>query len=200
MPEDIAGEALLFRNNHVVSSSIVRDIEYVVYVDPKAYSRLDSHEDKLAIGRVVSKLNRVLEDHRFGMFGPGRWGSNDINLGVRVGYQDINRTRFLAEIAFEENGFTPEVSLGTHFFSDLVEAGIIPIALYPDQAENVFREQFLLEMPNSLSTLVSQYAAYDSVVRVVHVPTCTAGRYLQVFQDAQRQKGMGFFEAPAKTS
>jgi hypothetical protein len=198
MPEDIAGEALLFRNNHVVSSSIVRDIEYVVYVDPKAYSRMDSHEEKLAIGRVVSKLNRVLEESRFGIFGPGRWGSNDINLGVRVGYQDINRTRILAEIAFEENGFTPEVSLGTHFFSDLVEAGIVPIALYPDQEGNVFREQFLLEMPNSLCTLVSEYAAYESVVRVVHVPACTAGRYLQVFQDAQQQKGMGFFEAPAK--
>jgi hypothetical protein len=197
--DDVAGEALLFRNIHVVSSSIVRDIEYVVYVDPKAYNRLDSHEEKLAIGRVVSKLNRVLEESRFGMFGPGRWGSNDINLGVRVGYQDINRTRILAEIAFEENGFTPEVSLGTHFFSDLVEAGIVPIALYPDQPDNVFRENFFLEMPNSLSSLVSEYATYDSVVRVIHLPSCTAGRYLQVFQDAQRQKGLGFLEAPVKT-
>jgi hypothetical protein len=198
--DDVAGEALLFSNNHVVSSSIVRDIEYVVYVDPKAYNRLDSLEDKLAIGRVVSKLNRVLEENRFGMFGPGRWGSNDINLGVRVGYQDINRTRILAEIAFEENGFTPEVSLGTHFFSDLVEAGIVPIALYPDQPDNVFRENFFLEMPNSLSSLVSEYAVYDSVVRVVHLPSCTAGRYLQVFQDAQRQRGLGFLEAPVKTT
>jgi hypothetical protein len=197
--DDVAGEALLFRNNHVVSSSIVRDIEYAIYVDPKAYNRLDSGEEKLAIGRVVSKLNRALEESRFGMFGPGRWGSNDINLGVRVGYQDINRTRFLAEIAFEENGFTPEVSLGTHFFSDLVEAGIVPIALYPDQPDNLFRENFFLEMPNSLSSLASEYAAYDSVVRVVHLPSCTAGRYLQVYQDAQRQKGMGFLEAPAKT-
>lgn len=197
--DDVAGEALLFRNNHVVSSSIVRDIEYVVYVDPKAYNRLDSREDKMAIGRVVSKLNRVLGESRFGMFGPGRWGSNDINLGVRVGYQDINRTRILAEIAFEENGFTPEVSLGTHFFSDLVEAGIVPIALYPDQPDNVFRENFFLETPNSLSSLVSEYAAYDSVVRVVHLPSCTEGRYLQVFQDAQRQKGLGFLETPAKT-
>ena len=197
--DDVARESVLFRNNHVVSSSIVRDIEYVVYVDPKAYNRLDSQKDKLDIGRVVSKLNRVLGESRFGMFGPGRWGSNDINLGVRVGYQDINRTLILAEIAFEENGFTPEVSLGTHFFSDLVEARIVPIALYPDQPDNFFSESFFLEMPNSLSSLVPEYAAYDLVVRVVHLPSCTAGRYLQVFQDAQRQKGLGFLEAPVKT-
>ena len=195
--EDVSEEAVLFRNNHVVSSSIVRDIEYVVYVDPKAYSRLDSYEDKLTIGRVVNRLNRVLENSRFGMFGPGRWGSNDINLGVRVGYQDINRTLILAEIAFEENGFTPEVSLGTHFFSDLVEARIAPIALYPDQPGNVFRESFLLEMPNSLAALVPEYAAYAPVVRVIHLPEHTGGRYLQVSQDAQRQKGIGFLEEKA---
>jgi hypothetical protein len=167
-------------------------------VDPKAYNRLDSYEDKLTIGRVVNRLNRVLENKRFGMFGPGRWGSNDINLGVRVGYQDINRTLILAEIAFEENGFTPEVSLGTHFFSDLVEARIAPIALYPDQPGNVFRESFLLEMPNSLAALVPEYAAYTSVVRVIHLPEHTGGLYLQVSQDARQQKGLGFLETPAK--
>jgi hypothetical protein len=198
--EDVPEEAVLFKNNHVVSSSIVRDIEYVVYVDPKAYSRLPSYEDKLAVGRVVNRLNRVLENSRFGMFGPGRWGSNDINLGVRVGYQDINRTLILAEIAFEENGFTPEVSLGTHFFSDLVEARIAPIALYPDQPGNVFRESFLLEMPNSLAALVPEYAAYASVVRVIHLPEWTKGRYLHVSQDAQRQKGIGFLEEPTRES
>ncbi len=200
LKEDVPEEAVLFKNNHVVSSSIVRDIEYVVYVDPKAYSRLASYEDKLAIGRTVNRLNRVLENSRFGMFGPGRWGSNDINLGVRVGYQDINRTRILAEIAFEQDGFTPEVSLGTHFFSDLVEAGIVPIALYPDQEGNVFRESFLLEMPNSLAALVPEYAAYAPVVRVIHLPACAGGRYLQVSQNARQQKGMGFLEEPTKAS
>jgi hypothetical protein len=192
--EDVSEEALLFRNNHVVSSSIVRDIEYVIYVDPKAYNRLTSQEDKLAIGRAVSRLNRVLENSRFGMFGPGRWGSNDINLGVRVGYQDINRSLILAEIAFEEDGFTPEVSLGTHFFSDLVEARIAPIALYPDQPGNLFREDFLLSLPNCLAALAPDHAACAEVVRVIHLPEHTKGRYLQVFQDARQQKGIGFLE------
>ena len=48
--------------------------------------------------------------------------------------------------------------------------GSSPIALYPDQPGNVFRENFLLEMPNSLAALVPEYAAYASVVRVVHLP------------------------------
>ncbi len=196
--EDVPPESVLFRNNRVVTSSIVRDIEYLVYVDPKAYGRLSSYEDKMAVGRVVSRLNRVLEDKRFGMFGPGRWGSNDINLGVRVGYQDINHTLILAEIAFEQDGFTPEVSLGTHFFSDLVEARVVPIALYPDQPDNLLRESCFTDMPNSLASLAPEHAAYAPVVKVIHLPERLEGRCLQVYQDAQHQRGIGYFEEPGR--
>jgi hypothetical protein len=52
-------------------------------------------------------------------------------------------------------------------------------------------------MPNSLAALVPEYAAYASVVRVIHLPEHTGGRYLQVFQDARQQKGIGFLEEKA---
>lgn len=192
LPENIADAAILFTNSRIVSSSIIKNIEYLVYVDPKAYSQLATYEEKLAVGRVVSKLNRLLENKRYGLFGPGRWGSNDINLGVRVGYEDINRTLVLGEIAFEANGSTPEVSFGTHFFNDLVEARIVSVAIYPDQRETVFREDFLLSKPNQLKKLTPEYAAYSSVVRVLHIPECTNGDFLQIYQDGERQKGIGF--------
>jgi len=32
-------------------------------------------------------------------------------------------------------------------------------------------------------------------VRVIHVPSCTGGLMLQVFQDSRKQKGIGFFGA-----
>jgi hypothetical protein len=57
--------------------------------------------------------------------GPGRWGSNDINLGVKVSYANINKSKLLVEVAFAKEGYTPEVSYGTHFFQDLVEADIV---------------------------------------------------------------------------
>lgn len=194
LPEDISEKEILFTNRRVVSSSVITDIEYVVYVDPRAYSRLSSYEEKLAVGRVVSRINRELEDKRYGLFGPGRWGSNDINLGVRVGYEDINRTLILGEIAFEEDGSTPEVSFGTHFFNDLVEAHIVPIAIYPDQEGAVFREEFLLKMPNHLGTLVPEFSSYSHVVKVLHIPDCAGGRFLQVYQDGETQKGIGFLD------
>jgi hypothetical protein len=192
VPEDIQAEYILFTNDRVISSSAITDVEFIVYVDPKAYGKLAAYEDKLAIGAIVSKINRSLEGKRYALFGPGRWGSNDINLGVKVGYGDINRTSILGEIAFEEGESTPEVSHGTHFFNDLVEAQIVPIALYPDEPGTVFKESFFLDVPNQMGRVVPEFARYASVVHLIHVPSCSGGRHLQVFQDGTTQKGVGF--------
>jgi hypothetical protein len=193
LPTTVPPEHVLFTNDQGVASSIIRDIEFIVYVDPKAYRQLGSYEEKVSLGRVVGKINRFLEAKRYALLGPGRWGSNDINLGIRVTYADINHTLILGEIAFQEEDSTPEVSYGTHFFSDLVEARIIPIAIYPDESGCVFDEAFLLQAPNLLESILPNLSRCSPVIHVIHVPACTDGRLLQIFQNGQEQKGMGFF-------
>jgi hypothetical protein len=192
LPSDVPNESILFTNSRVVFNAVIPNVEYVVYVDPKAYGRIPDYDGKLAVGRVVSRLNRSLEGRRYALFGPGRWGSNDINLGVRVGYEDINRTLILGEIAFESQGVTPEVSFGTHFFNDLVEARIVPVAIYPNEPGSVFREEFFLKTENRLAELLPDAAPFQDVVHVVHVPSAAQGGYLHVYQDAESQKGLGF--------
>jgi hypothetical protein len=196
LPKDIPEEQMLFTNNRGVFDSITRNIEFIVYVDPRSYAELTTFEERLAIGGIVSKLNRVLEGKRYALLGPTRWGSNDIKYGVKVGYEDINRTLILGEIAFEEEGSTPEVSYGTHFFNDLVEAKIVPLAIYPDQQDTLFKEEFFMQSPNLLASLAAEFAAKTPIVHVIHVPSCTGGRLLQVFQDGREQKGVGFLAFP----
>jgi hypothetical protein len=191
LPEDTPSEDIVFTNRGGVCGGAARNIEYVVYVDPRVYNNLNSYEEKTAAARVVGRLNRALADKRYALFGPGRWGSNDINLGVRVGYADINNTLILGEVAFAEGGQTPEVSHGTHFFSDLVEARIIPVAVYPDLDDAVFREDFFTGGENHLTEFAPQDGDYKNLVRVVHVPERDEGRFLHVYQDGEQQKGMG---------
>ncbi len=196
-PDHIPGERILFTNDRDLTHSSVKDIEYIVYVNPKGYARLSTFEERMAVARTVGKLNHLLEGKRYVLLGPARWGTTDINLGVKVSYADINHTLILGEIAFEEDGLIPEVSYGTHFYSDLVEARIIPLAIYPDQTGMVFNEAFLTDSPNILPELAPDLAPRAQVVRVLHVPSCTGGLFLQVLQDAENRKGVGFF-APAE--
>ncbi len=194
IPTDIPEEDIIFTTHKVLNNCKVENIEFVVYVDPKRYSLIEGVEEKLKVGRVVGRLNRRLEGKNFALFGPGRWGSNDINLGVRVNYEDINRTKILAEVAFEEGGSTPEVSFGTHFFSDLVEAHIVPIVIFPDHKQNIFKEEFFVKSKNILKELLPEDAEFEDVVHVIDVPKNFKGKFFHVYQNSVQQYGMGFLK------
>jgi len=192
-PEDAEKGQILFKTNAGLSNTIVNDVEYIVYVNPKAYDRLQAVGEKMKIASVVNLLNKQFAGKRYALMGPGRWGSNDINLGVRVTYADINSTNLLVEIAFAKEGYTPEVSYGTHFFQDLVEADIAMIPIFPDEAGSFLNEKFLLESPNLLAEIVPEVKDCDEVIRVIHVPSVQTGQLLQVYLDVRDEKGIGFF-------
>jgi hypothetical protein len=124
--------------------------------------------------------------------GPGRWGSNDINLGVKVTYASINKAKLLMEVAFAKEGYRPEVSYGTHFFQDLVEADIVIVPLFPDDPGVIFNEPFLLNSENILGQVTPEVKRWEQVVRVIHVPSVGNGEFLQVYLDGNAQKGVGF--------
>jgi len=193
VPTDLPQDRTLFATQAGLSTGAVGDLEYLVYVDPRAYDRLPTYEAKLRIASVVNLLNKQLGDKRYALMGPGRWGSNDINLGVRVSYSNINKARLLVEIAFAREGYTPEVSYGTHFFQDLVEADITIVPLFPDDPGSYLNETFVTTAPNLLAGLAPEMADCNPVVRVIHVPSARGGEYLHVYLDSATQKGLGFF-------
>jgi len=193
IPENIKKDRILFTNRKCITSEAVKNIEYIVYVDPKAYNALETHQEKVEIGRAVNEINRALAEKRFALFGPGRWGSSDISLGVKVGYNDINKTLILGEIAFEQGGSTPEVSFGTHFFNDLVEANIISIALYPDREDTIFNEDFFLNSENQIDSLAPSISHLKELIHIIDVKEVSNGNLLHIYQDDEHQKGIGFF-------
>jgi len=199
LPSGVKDTDTLFVTQSGLSNAVIADIEHVVYVDPRAYDRLDTVEKKMKVGWAVGQLNKRLAGKRYALMGPGRWGSNDINLGVRVSYADINNTRLLVEIAFARDGYTPEVSYGTHFFQDLVEADIAIMPLYPDNPGCRLNEELLVRSRNSLAEIDPGLAGLSEVIHVVNVPAVRPGMFLHVFLDGDSQKGMGMF-APAVRS
>ena len=125
IPQNLPTDKVIFSANHHVSNGKVPDITHVVYVDAEEYSNLPDQATMRDVGRAVSRLNKLLPKRQFILIGPGRWGSRgDIKLGVPVTYSDINNTAVLIEVARQRGNYLPELSFGTHFFQDLVEASI----------------------------------------------------------------------------
>jgi pyruvate, water dikinase len=197
IPRDIPRNRILFTANRYISDGRVPDITHVVYVDPEKYSQLGTLDEMKDVGRAVSRLNKVLPRRKFILMGPGRWGSRgDIRLGVSVTYSDINNTSLLVEIAHRKGSYVPDLSFGTHFFQDLVEAQIRYLPLYPDDDGNILNSGFFRGSTNLLPELVPEYAHLSDTVRVVEVPREAEGQILRVLLNADLEEAVGLLAEP----
>jgi hypothetical protein len=200
IPRNLPANRVLFTANRYVSNGRVPNITHVVWVDPEEYAGLSELSDLKSVGRAVGRLNQLLPRRQFILMGPGRWGSRgDIRLGVNVTYSDINNTALLVEIAHRTGNYAPELSFGTHFFQDLVEARIRYLPLYPGENEIVLKERFFQQAENLLPDLAPEFAHLADVVRVVEIPRETEGQILRVLMNADLNEAVGFLDDPGPT-
>jgi pyruvate, water dikinase len=199
IPRDVPPDRVVFAANKYVSNGRVPDITHLVYVDPEEYDSLESLNEMKDVGRAIGRLNKLLPKRQFVLMGPGRWGSRgDIKLGVSVTYSDINNSAVLMEIAAKRGNYVPDLSFGTHFFQDLVEAGIRYLPLFPGEPGQICNDVFLRRAPNILAELAPDYAHLSDVVHVIDVANATDGLILQVMMNADLDEAVGFFAPPTQ--
>lgn len=198
IPRAVPQDRVLFSAHRHVSNGQVPDITHIVYVDPDEYSALPDAHTLREVGRAVGRLNKILPKRRFILMGPGRWGSRgDIRLGVSVTYSDVNNAAMLIEVARQRGGYVPDLSFGTHFFQDLVEADIRYLPLYPDEAGNRLAEDFLLGARNLLPELLPEFTAVADAVRVIDVAAERGGHVLRVLMNGAEDEALAYFTEPA---
>lgn len=200
IPHDVPADQIVFTANRHISNGRMPDISHIVYVDPQAYGEIPDKQTLLEVGRCVGRLNQILPKRQFVLMGPGRWGSRgDIKLGVSVTYSEINNTASLIEIARKKGNYVPDLSFGTHFFQDLVEANIRYLPLYPDDPGVVFNETFLMTSPNILPNLLPDFAHLANVIRLIDVPKTTGGQILRILLNAELDEAIGMLAVPKFT-
>ncbi len=202
IPAELTAEQTLFRSKQAINAGMVNDIGYIIYVDPIKYAEVATMDVKRTLGRVISKLNNHLRNrgHKVMMMGPGRWGSNNIELGVNAGYADIDGTAVLVEVAREKAGHTPEVSYGTHFFQDLVESNILYLPVYPDEEGSDFNAEFFSRSPNMLKNLLPELSDFEDIVHVIDVPLATDGASAKVIADPQTRHAVCFLDRSGESN
>ena len=191
-PERLAEGDTIFGTEKLVPTGQVRGINYIVYVDPERYLNLADPSRKLELGRLIGRLNERLEGQRFILMGPGRWGSSNPDLGVKVTYADFYNTRALVEVGWAQGKSRPTLSYGTHFFQDLVESNIYPLAIFPGEAGNPFNTSFFETALNALPVLLPGDARHADFVKVIDVPATTGGRTLELVMSGDEARALAY--------
>ncbi len=190
IPSNISEEDLLFRTHELIPDGKAEGIRYIVFVDPATYRETDlpiKHE----LAKAISHLNRKLDDSAYILMGPGRWGSINIELGVQVSYADIYNTKVLVEMAVAHDGQTPELSYGTHFFQDLVEAGIYSLPLHLGQENSYFNWSFFHDSPNHLAVLSPEDHHLEPYLKVIDVAKVVSEKRLQILMNGHKDVAVG---------
>jgi len=195
IPQSIPEESLIFATRRLVPQGVVSRVRYIVYIDPEKYGRVPDYVTKIELARVVGRLNRRLEGERYILMGPGRWGSSNLDLGVKVTYADIYNAKVLIEIPLVKEGITADASYGTHFFQDLVETGIFPLPIIPGEDGSTLNGRFLSDSPNVLAELLPADAPYARYVHVADVPAVAGGRYLEIVMNGEQERAVGYLKA-----
>lgn len=196
LPEDIPPDRRLFVTHQLVPNGWVSGVRYAIYVIPRSYHALSRPQQKLEVARVVGRLNRRLNDETFILLGPGRWGSNNPDLGIPVTYSEIHNARALIEVADDETA--PEPSYGTHFFQDMVEAQIYPLALALNDPQAEFALAFFEESEDVLAELLPDDADWEETIRVIDIPAVSAGALLDLAMDGDAGVAMAYLRSDIK--
>ena len=192
LPTGLKKEEMIFSTDFMVPQGSIKNVEYVIYVSPKEYFALGTATERNELAREVGKLNNALCNSCFIAVGPGRWGSSNSDLGVPIAYGDIYKSRALVELAGEGCGLPPEPSLGTHFFQDLLESQIYPLALHMDDARTYFNEAFFNQCPNRVSEFIEVNPKFTECLRLIKVDDYAPGSKIKIVMRSDVSRAIAF--------
>lgn len=194
LPLNLVHEDIIFSTRFVVPEGVVPKVDYVVYIPPKAYFSLDSMDMRSLLVRAMARLNAALKEYLFICVGPGRWGSANSDLGVTVNYGDIYNTRALVELAGQGVGAVPEPSLGTHFFQDLLESQIYPLAIYLDDPASIFNAEFFEKTPNRVEEFIELDERLKPALKVLRVKDFRPNTHLRIVMSDEKSQAVAYVE------
>ncbi|MBP9502505.1 MAG: hypothetical protein KBF17_10125 [Candidatus Promineofilum sp.] len=172
-------------------ADMVEAIDFLVFVDPEIYYDIEDEARRKKIADTVTALNDLLPAERFGLIGPGRWGSANSRLSVPVTYSDICNVRLLVEISPPYTP-APELAYGTDFFEDIIEAGILVLGIQPSPQGGMMDWDLLRNSPSRLSFYLPWAAELEDVVRVIDLQAITGGP-LKVIIDDEAKEAIAWF-------
>jgi hypothetical protein len=192
LPDNIPAKDIIFSTSRMVPRGRVDWISYVLYVSPEDYFSLPTESARAEVGRAISKLNGTLFDQVFITIGPGRWGTRNLDLGVYIGYSDIYNTKALIEVTGQDTGLTPEPSFGTHFFQDLVEANIYPLAIDLEDENIIFNRDFFYKTSNQLVDFIPIDSDLTDCLRLIKVSSYRPGHFLRLLMDDEHGRAVAY--------
>jgi hypothetical protein len=152
LPEVPDAQTFFRLNGGTMGGAYYSDVDVVLRIDPKAYYECP-YNLKPGIARLIGQVNQHFraEEKTIMLLVPGRLGTTSPELGVPVRFAEISNVNIACEVSYEGAGYLPELSYGSHFFQDLVEADVFYAAIFENKSTTEYYDpDFFRDEPNLL--------------------------------------------------
>jgi len=95
-------------------------------------------------------------------------------------------------LAGEHFGLPPEPSLGTHFFQDLMESQIYPLAIPLDEGQNMINEDFFEETPNRISEFIELDPNLKDSLRLIRVSDFRPNHQIRILMNDDESRAIAY--------
>ena len=188
-PKNLKTEDIILRTNGpIIGHGIAKNVDMMIYVVPENFGKL-SIEARYAVARTIGRLNILLknsEKKTIFLAGPGRWATTHPSLGVPVEFPEINTVSIICEIAEMNENLSPDASLGTHFFNDLVETDMLYIAIDAKKKATILNKEKLNNMPNKFLEYLPDAKKFEHIIKVFHTSEGD-NKKLKIYADLVKQ-------------
>ena len=198
LPRELLEKDIIFSTQRMVPQGVVEAIHYVLFVSPEGYFSISTQAERTKLIRAIGQLNAALKGDTYISVGPGRWGTSTPDLGVHVAYGDIYNARSLVELSGESVGTSPEPSFGTHFFQDLMEARIYPLAVFLDDKDVFFNYDFFYKTPNKVLKFISIDKRLTRTLRLLAVKDYRPSHHIDLVMDGQKGRAVAYLAPDEK--
>ncbi len=177
----------------IIGQSLAAVVDRIIYVAPSVYGQMPVSA-RYAVARAIGKLTRLAPAASGGfnlmLIGPGRWATTTPALGIPVSFAEISAARIICEIASMHHGLVPDLSLGTHFFNDLVESDMLYLAIFPEREGHGLNEVFFNQAPNRLTELLPEASPLQDALKVVDGSSLPQAAGLRLTADCLKQRAV----------
>lgn len=173
----------------VIGQSRTLKVDRLIYVRPEGYQEL-TDSARYELGTAIGALARAGKERNetVVVVGPGRWGTSTPSLGIPVSFSDISDVSAIWEFDIMRAGLTPDLSLGTHFFNDMVEMNMLYIAQRVEERLSIYRPDRLESRALALESLGNGVERWEGVLCVIAQAEDSGGEQFFLHADAVRQE------------
>jgi hypothetical protein len=162
---------VILKSRQVLGNGKRTRIRHLILVEPSTYRWSQAHQIARSIGAINDRL--VSRGEPYILIGPGRWGSSNPQLGIPVQYGEISGAAVVVEMSAGE--FTAELSYGTHFYADMVAAGVLYLPLDETKDDVLNRDLLMRQKVVEQDEFVTHYVIDGGA---------------DVFADGERRRGL----------